>query len=108
MMERVIRYGINMGLTTVDISPFGPTAFVHQIGNVNVQYSSTAVRLCLPGSGTRVYTVTGLQPAGTYSVSVAGTGCGPSALPATVADAAGTVTFTAPIGTACTIALDMQ
>ncbi len=38
MMERVIRYGIDMGLTTVTISPFGPTSFAYQIGNVVVLY----------------------------------------------------------------------
>ncbi len=38
MMERVIRYGIDLGLTTVTIAPFGPTSFAYHIGNVMVLY----------------------------------------------------------------------
>ncbi len=71
MLIRQVRYGIDLGLSTVSISPFGPTNFSYHVGNVFVAYNSpSAVRLCLPGSGSRVYTVTGLMPSATYSVNV--------------------------------------
>jgi hypothetical protein len=38
MMIREIRYGISLGINSVDINPFGPKDFEYNVGNVHVKY----------------------------------------------------------------------
>jgi hypothetical protein len=94
MMLREIRYGINLGLTSVEIQPFGPRAFEYHIGNVHVNYSSSAAQLRLPGIGERTFGITGLLPSTTFALSVTGRP------PAVVhSDRSGAVSFVAQVGT---------
>lgn len=87
-------YGISFGLGQVSIAPFGTTAYNYQIGDVMVSYSSTAVRLQVPGSGDRQYTVHGLVPSARYNIQAED---GSSPVIAST-DSAGTLSFTAPAG----------
>jgi hypothetical protein len=69
------------------------------------RYSDIAVRVSVPGSPTMAYSIAGLHPGGPYAISVTG---GPApASNTTVADASGTVQFTAACGTGVTVALDL-
>jgi hypothetical protein len=72
MLLREIRYGIDVGLATVSISPFGaPSSFEYHTGNVDVAYSSTKVLINVPSSsqsGTVTYNINGLQPNTSFSV----------------------------------------
>ncbi len=36
MLVRQVRYGIDLGLHTLTVSPFGPTSFAYHVGNVMV------------------------------------------------------------------------
>jgi hypothetical protein len=107
-MIRYIRYGIRLGIADVTIDPFGPKSFSYHVGNVAVDYSSTAVTLTLPGSGSRQYTITGLLASTSYNVGVEGSDCGPTTLPPATTDASGTAVFDAPVGLACTVSLTQK
>jgi hypothetical protein len=96
MLMREVRYGINLGLGTVAIDPFGPADYHYHVGDVNVDYSRSQVTLNLPGSGIRAYTVTGLVPDAGYLIRSTGR---QAAEPQIVrADARGVLTFSAPAG----------
>jgi hypothetical protein len=101
MLMREVRYGINLGLGTVTIDPWGAGAYRYQLGDVNVDYSPQDVTLNLPGSGTRSYTITGLLPDTTYKVLA--TNHQTAQQQTRTTDADGTLTFTAPTGPAWTI-----
>jgi hypothetical protein len=101
MLMREVRYGINLGLGTVTIDPWGAGAYQYHVGDVNVDYSQRSTSLNLPGSGTRSYTITGLVPDTTYLVVATGGGPAQHQLARTGAD--GTLTFTAPVGPSWTV-----
>lgn len=106
ILLREIRYGINLGLRSVTINPFGPSQFNFHIGNVDVDYSPKNVRAAVPGSGTRQWTITGLVAAHPFDVSSAGT-C--SMDPVVVStDAGGVLSFVAPIGVGCVLSVAAQ
>ena len=66
MLIREVRYGINVGLRSVKISPFGPSSFTYDVGNVFVAYAAgDHVELEVPGNGTRTYMVDGMGKEGT-------------------------------------------
>merc|ERR1712190_314528 len=60
-MLHYIRYGIQLGLENVTISPFGPSTFAYHVGNIHLDYSATNVTLSVPGSGMKWITVEGLS-----------------------------------------------
>lgn len=105
MLMREVRYGINLGLGTVDIDPFGSADYRYHVGDVNVDYSQRQVTLNLPGSGIRAYTVTGLVPAATYLVLSTGHQAAKSQIVRT--DARGVLTFTAPTGPQSTVRVQL-
>jgi hypothetical protein len=96
MLLREARYGINLGLGRVTINPWAAGAYSYHVGDVNVDYSSTRVRMTLPGTGSRNYEIDSLIPNASYHVVAAGPGAPPPTDVST--DAAGTLRFTAPIG----------
>lgn len=109
MAVHYIRYGIQIGLLNVTISPFGPTAFIYSVGTVHVDYSAASVNVTVPGQGLRTVVIDGLTSGAAYTWR-AGGGSSPCA-PAsgtTRATAEGSLAFRAPIGTpagACTVAV---
>jgi hypothetical protein len=116
MLLREIRYGINVGLSTVEITPFLASAedgasFNFHIGNVNVDYSAASVVVTVPGSGKLMsFEVTGLTPGSSYALTAVGTGCTEKPPKSTVvADAVhGAIKFLAPTGDACTVTATKQ
>jgi hypothetical protein len=105
MLMREVRYGINLGLGTVTIDPFGSGAYRYHLGDVNVDYSQRQVTLNLPGSGPRAYTLTGLAPSAAYLVLATGHQSGRQAAERQVVhtDAHGTLSFSAPTGPQWTV-----
>jgi hypothetical protein len=101
MLMREVRYGINLGLGTATIDPFGPAAYRYHLGDVNVDYSQRQVTLNLPGSGTRAYTVTGLAPTAPYLILATGHQAAERQVAHT--DSQGTLTFSAPTGPQWTV-----
>jgi hypothetical protein len=101
MLMREVRYGINLGLGTVTIDPWGAGAYSYHLGDVNVDYSQQHATLNLPGSGTRSYSITGLLPDTTYKVLATDQQAAQQQTRTTDAD--GTLTFTAPTGPSWTI-----
>lgn len=101
MLMREVRYGINLGLGTVTIDPWGAGSYSYHIGDVNVDYSPKHVTLNLPGRGTRSYTITGLLPNATYKILA--TDAQPAQQQTGTTDGNGTLTFTAPTGPSWTI-----
>lgn len=102
MLMREVRYGINLGLGTATISPFGVAAYRYHIGDVNVDYSQRHLMLNLPGSGTRAYTITGLAENATYQILA--TGAEQAAERQIVhTDSHGTLAFTDPTGPQWTV-----
>ena len=101
MLMREVRYGINLGLGTVTIDPFGASEYRYHLGDVNVDYSQRRVTLALPGNGLRAYTVTGLVPSARYMILSTGK-------PQTVrTDAKGVLTFSAPTGPQSTVRIQL-
>ena len=101
MLLREVRYGVNIGLRTVDISPLGPTRYHYHIGNVDVDYSPTVVAFTVPGSGDKRVAIAHLIPNALYNVratDVTDVGDRRVREARAVTDGRGTVTFTAPIG----------
>jgi hypothetical protein len=101
MLMREVRYGINLGLGTVTIDPWGAGSYSYHLGDVNVDYSPKHVTLNLPGSGTRSYTITGLLPSATYKILA--TDAQPAQQQTGTTDGTGALTFTAPTGPSWTI-----
>jgi hypothetical protein len=96
MLLREVTYGIELGLGKVTIDPFGTAAYRHHVGDVDVDYSSTAVDMSLPGSGPRAFDVHGLRPRADYVVVTTGAG---AAEPQKVrADGQGVLRFDASVG----------
>ena len=52
MAVHYIRYGIQIGLLNVTVSPFGPREFTYHVGSVHVDYSSAlqSVNVTVPGT----------------------------------------------------------
>jgi hypothetical protein len=102
MLMREVRYGINLGLGTATVSPFGVAAYRYHLGDVNVDYSQRQITLNLPGSGARDYTITGLAGNATYQVLA--TGAEHAAERQVVrTDSHGTLAFTDPTGPRWTV-----
>jgi hypothetical protein len=91
MLIREVRYGIDVGLHSVVISPFGPSAFTYAVGNVFVAYASgDRVEMEVPGHGPRLFGVDGMGKEGTaYEISVGQSG----KLEEAYVDAAGRLKF---------------
>jgi hypothetical protein len=107
MLLRELTYGIQLGLGTVTIDPFGPSAFQYHVGDVDVGYSAQALDLRLPGSGDRQFDVHGLTPGASYTVIADGDAGGES--PQRVrADGDGVLRFTARVGPATTVSVRRQ
>ena len=94
MLLREVTYGIQLGLGKVTIDPFGTTAYRHHVGDVNVDYSASAVDISLPGSGLRTFDIHGLTAGAGYVVVTTGAG-----QPQQVrADGHGVLSFDAQVG----------
>ncbi len=93
MTMRESVYGINLGLTDVDIDPHGPAAYRYHVGDVDVSYRAADVTATLPGSGSRDFAIHGLTPGTVYLVRSAMD----TPSEATVGGD-GVLRFTAPIG----------
>jgi len=80
MMIRFVRYGIQLGFNSINISPFGPTAFKYHVGDTHLEYDSEAssVALAMPGMGVRLITIEHLTPGQAFIYKV---GAGPAASP---------------------------
>jgi len=98
MLLREVRYGVNIGLRTVDISPLGPTRYHYHIGNVDVDYSPTVVAFTVPGSGDKRVSIAHLIPDALYGVRATDVGDRRVREARVATDGRGTVTFMAPIG----------
>jgi hypothetical protein len=93
MLLREITYGIDLGLGTVRIDPFGPSSFRYHVGDVDVDYSAAEVQLGLPGSGSRAFELHGLTAGAPYHVFG-----GDGRQERVQADRDGVVRFTTPVG----------
>jgi hypothetical protein len=96
MLLREVTYGIELGLGKVTIDPFGTAAYRHHVGDVNVDYSASAVDISLPGRGLREFELHGLVPGAGYVVVT--TGPGPAEPQRVRADGQGVLRFDAPVG----------
>lgn len=108
ILLREVRYGVAVDFRTVTVDPLPAADFSYHFGRVNVDYSSAAVRISVPGSGQRSFAVKGLPPAVAYDVKVEGPAqdCDAGGVPATTTTSGdGTATVTAPVGVACTLVL---
>ena len=106
MLTHRVKYGIELGLTTHTIAPFGKTDFVYNVGSIFVKYSQQLVVLRLPGKGVFAYVIEGMLPSEKYTLTHEG--C--DAVDVTIKVAAsGTASFTATIsddnGAVCTVNL---
>jgi hypothetical protein len=106
MLMREVRYGIDLGLGTVTIDPFGPGSFSYHLGDVNVDYSQRHLTLSLPGGGARAYTITGLARNATYLVLATGPRQAAERQTAHT-DSQGTLTFTGPTGPQWTVRVQL-
>jgi hypothetical protein len=94
-------YGINMGLSGVDIAPNGPTAYGYHVGDVDVSYNAAEITATLPGQGNRQFTVHGLTPGAVYLVRDVKAHGGNAMRPGRVTVGAdGVLRFAAPVGPA--------
>jgi hypothetical protein len=109
ILLRQIRYGINMELRNVSISPFQSTLkpFSYHIGNVHVDYNApTSVQINLPGSGTRNFFIAGLTPSTWFDIS-SSESC-EVIPPKAASDPYGRLSFKASIGEHCPIIVKQQ
>lgn len=77
MMLHFVRYGIQLGISRVLISPFGPTSFSYHVGSVHVEFAETLTMLSVPGQGTRHIAVEGLRAGAPFRVTVGDESNGP-------------------------------
>jgi len=110
MILRELRYGVNLKLASVTIQPYGVNAFNYHVGNVNVDYSTTSVKINVPGPATvadnvKTIQIYGLAASRQYSIQVTGTSstaCTNASLQANT-DGTGLLSFKATVNSACTI-----
>ena len=76
MLLREITYGIDLGLGSVTIDPFGPGAFHYHVGDVDVDYAADGADISVPGAGEERYTLHGMTPGAAYTVVATGAGAG--------------------------------
>jgi hypothetical protein len=93
MLLREITYGIDLGLGSVTIDPFGPGAFHYHVGDVDVDYAADSADISVPGAGEERYTLHGMTPDAAYTVVA--TGAGPASPQTVRAGADGILRFTA-------------
>ena len=110
-----IKYGVDIQIDGVTISPFSTDAsnkFVWDMGTVHVAFSQQEVSVSVPRgldeNAVRVtpFEISSLLPNTTYQLSVQGESadCALEAGTAkATADAAGVLTFAAPVGYRCTV-----
>lgn len=70
MVLREMVYGIDIKINRVQVKPFGVSSYHYEIGDLNVSYSPSLVRLHIPGHNRRTYRICGLLPDGQYSLSM--------------------------------------
>lgn len=70
MVLREVRYGVDLQFETVSVRPFGVSEFSYHINDVDVDFSRSLVRLRLPGTGMRRFTLAPLEPSTAYKVSL--------------------------------------
>jgi hypothetical protein len=73
MLLREIRYGVEVGLTSVNVDPFGaPETFDYVVGNVDVRFSASEVVLTVPGDGKVTYNIHSLLPNEAFTITAGG------------------------------------
>jgi hypothetical protein len=108
IMLREVVYGINIGLTTVTISPLlldDIPSFTYRIGNIYVKFNPAHVELSLPGviaqSQSKTCTIRSLYKRVPYQITP-NSNCATASSPFTVvSDESGSVTFDALFSTGC-------
>lgn len=108
MLLREIRYGINIGLFNITLDPFGVSSYNYHVGNVNVDYSSSLIKLSVPGHKTRTYVVMRMTSNKVYKITAVGEGCGEFSSIKVTTSASGTLIFTAPVGVNCVVSATLQ
>jgi len=112
MILRELRYGIDIHLSTITISPFGVKSYSYHIGNINVDYSSDTVILNMPGPSTpadnmKTIYLHGLAVSQQYQVKVTGNSNSCQASTNTISsDNTGLLTLKATVNSACTISVN--
>lgn len=105
MLLREVRYGVNIGIDSVSIDPFGPTVFNYNFGSVRVSYDQYTVTATVPGRGQRSFTLTQLIENELYRVTT--TPLVPGAceenVQAVQTDGEGTLLFKAEVGQGCQV-----
>ena len=66
MTLRENRYGININLKNVEISPLSTRDFTWSVGQMKLEYGSNRVAIRVAGQGERNYKILGLEPSATY------------------------------------------
>ena len=100
MLIHRVRYGIDLGLNNITISPFPASSFEYNAGTVSVSYNQTSVTLRVPGVGQKSATITGLIPSSTYQIKT--TGCGQIPQQAAVTSSGGVLTTMIQVGNSMT------
>eukprot|EP00755_Sulcionema_specki_P024478 Sspe_Gene.14992::Locus_5196_Transcript_2_2_Confidence_0.667_Length_4954::g.14992::m.14992 len=96
MMVHRVRYGIELGLNTHRIAPFGRTSFNYSVGFVRVKHSPSYFEFLGRGEGVRDFIIEGLRGGMVYTHT--STLCDHTTTQSLTADAAGQVTFKAFVG----------
>ena len=96
MVLREMIYGIDVKLDAVTIRPFGTDRYDYNVGGLTVSFSRDAVRMTVPGSGTRTYKVHGLVPDAAFVLSTGGS---------VKTDREGVATFRAGVGSPVSVTL---
>ncbi len=108
IMLREVRYGVNIGLSTVEVAPFPAQPFVYALGAVKVTYGPDFVSLSLPGDANLVQnkkvSVKNVKGDATYLVA---NSCSNSGVTA-VSDSTGTLAFSAVFTTGCVVTATLQ
>lgn len=107
MLLREVRYGINLGVGSITIDPFGMPEYSFHVGSINVDYSNTQVVVRVPGGGPSDYIITGMLPDASYVVSVEGEGCSTNAF-AVSSDRSGELRFRAEMNEQCTVTANLR
>ncbi len=66
MTQRENRYGMNINLENVEISPLSTQDFTWSVGQTRLEYGSNRVAIRVAGQGERNYKILGLEPSKTY------------------------------------------
>lgn len=104
MLLRSVKYGVNLGFNSLSVAPFGVNTFHYHIGNIDIDFSPTAVVMRVPGSGSFAIVLQSLQPNTRFAVTSVGQGCEVATAKVT-SDVYGEVNLEADMGLACVVSV---